>query len=300
MRTVRILTSLLLVGGGIFGAVGTAAADDPSDAPSDSGASGSPSPGASDGANGPTEAGTSFRTAAKMKPDQRAVADASTGDYLYWTLPLDSGQRATVKAKVKLPETARHGAATWQLDVYDGLRRRQACTYGAQSRAAAKDAGSVELSCTLRPVRAWADQWANDPLPGSYYVRLTVVDLPQEDLGLPVHAEVEATATDAGGGQAVDGALAAPLVPGIGAHTGAAQPEGSGSPSADGEAQEDEDGTAKQSAALGEPDGGWSSGWWSDRWIWTAAGGLLAALAGIAGYSVTRGSGRPSRVPPGA
>ncbi|MEV0373311.1 hypothetical protein AB0I10_26435 [Streptomyces sp. NPDC050636] len=285
MHAARILTTLLLVGGGLFGATGAAMADGPSDGPSDassdSSPSGSPSPSAD--AAGPTEAGTSFRTAARMKLDQRAVADASTGDYLYWVLPLDSGQRATVKAKVKLPGTARHGAATWQLDVYDGLRRRQACTYGAQSRAAAKDAESVELSCTLRPVRAWAEPWANDPLPGSYYVRLTVVDLPQEDLGLPVHAEVEATAADAGGGQAVDGALSAPLVPGIGTA-----------------ADDDENGATQQSAALGEPDGGWSSGWWSDRWIWTAAGGLLAALAGIAGYSVTRGSGRPSRVPPGA
>ncbi|MFI7412086.1 hypothetical protein ACIBU0_25790 [Streptomyces sp. NPDC049627] len=48
-----------------------------------------------------------------------------------------------------------------------------------------------------------------------------------------------------------------------------------------------------------DPEDGWSSGWWSDRWVWTALGGALAALAGVGGYALTRGSGRPSRVPPG-
>lgn len=199
-------------------------------------------------------------------------------------LPVDAGQRATVKAKVTLPQSARHGAATWQLDVYDGLRRHQACMYGARTRTAAQDAGSVELSCTLRTVRAWAEPWSNDPLPGSYYVRLTVVDLPKDDLGLPVHAEVDATTADTGGAHAVDGTLAAPLVPGASTAT----------------PQAEESTASGEPAALGEPDGGWSSGGWSDRWLWTAAGGLLAALAGLAGYRFTRGSGRPSQVPPGA
>ncbi|MFE3548438.1 hypothetical protein ACFXN2_07180 [Streptomyces kronopolitis] len=276
MRTVRTLMTAVLAGAALFGAAGTALAD-------------SPSPSASSSADGepaaPTEAGTSFRTATAIRPDQPATADASTGDYLYWVLPVDAGQRATVKAEVSLPQAAaRHGAATWQLDVYDGLRRRQSCTYGAQTRTAAAESGSVELSCTLRTVRAWAEPWANDPLPGSYYVRLTVVDLPKDDLGLPVHAEVKATAADTGGAHAVDGALAAPLVPGAATAT----------------PQDGESPAGQQSVAADGPDGGWSSGWWSDRWIWTAVGGLLAALAGIAGYRLTRGSGRPSRIPPGA
>ncbi|MER7462348.1 hypothetical protein [Streptomyces sp. NPDC097981] len=275
MRTVRILTAAALSVGGVLGLAGAAAADTPA-------ASASASPGGK--ASGPTEAGTAFRTATAIRPGQRATAEASTGDYLYWVVPLDSGQRATVKATVKLPPAAnRHGASTWQLDVYDGLRRRQACTYGAQQAAAAKEADSVELSCTLRTVRPGAEPWANDPLPGSYYVRLTVVAVAEEDLGLPVRAEVEAATRDTGGAFAVDGALAAPLVPGIGKTAQA----GSGS-------------SAKQPAAVGEPEGGWSGGRWSDRWVWTAAGGLLGALAGIFGYSVTRGRGRPSRVPPGA
>lgn len=271
MHTLRILAAAALAAGGVLGAGGAAAADTPAPSPSPSGK-----------ASGPTEAGTAFRTATPVRPGQRATADASTGDYLYWVLPLDSGQRATVRAQVKLPPSAgRHGASTWQLDVYDGLRRRQACTYGTQTAAAAREAGSVELSCTLRTVRPGAEPWANDPLPGSYYVRLTVLDAAQEDLGLPVHAEIEASTADTGGAFAVDGALAAPLVPGI-----AAQQAAAGGP-------------GKKPAALGEPEGGWAGGRWSDRWIWTAAGGVLGALAGIFGYSLTRGRGRPSRVPPG-
>lgn len=269
MRTARALTTALLAGTALFSAAGAAAADDPSPTPSKSAA-------------GPTEAGTGFRNATAIEQGQTATATASAGDYLYWVFPADAGQRATVKATVTLPEAAdRHGGSTWQLDVYDGLRRRQSCMYGMQTKGAAKDAATVELSCTLRTVRSWAEPWDNDPLPGSYYVRLTVTDLPEEDLGLPVRAEVEATSADSGGAYAGDGSLAAPLV--AGATT-----------------KEDEGSAPKQAAALSEPDGGWASGWWSDRWIWTVAGGLLGALAAIAGYSVTRGSGRPGRVPPTA
>ncbi|HEY9437600.1 MAG TPA: hypothetical protein VIS29_02920, partial [Streptomyces sp.] len=182
MRTIRrstvrrSLVGAVLASMALLTTAGTALADDPS-------ASASPSPG--DGDAGPTEAGTSFRTATAIQQDQAATATASTGDYLYWTFPADAGQRATVTAKVTLPDSAtRHGASTWQVDVYDGLRRRQACMYGHQTRKAAQDATTVELSCVLRTVRAGSEPWANDPLPGSYYIRLTVVDLPAEDLGL--------------------------------------------------------------------------------------------------------------------
>ncbi|MFE6281733.1 hypothetical protein [Streptomyces sp. NPDC057877] len=241
--------------------------------------SASPSPSADDGA--PTEAGTSFRTATEIDQGVTATANGSAGDYLYWSFPADTGQRPTVRATVKLPEA--HAAETWQLDVYDGLRRRQACQYGAQTRTAAQDAASVELACTLRTVRAWSEPWANDPLPGTYYVRLTVVGLRTADLGLPVAAEVEVDSKDIGGSAAVDGSLAEPLVPGVAVSS-------------------EQDGREESSAVLSaiDPDDGWASGWWSDRWVWTAVGGVLAALAGVAGYSLTRGSGRPSRVPPGA
>lgn len=260
MRVTRIPAVALLVGGALLGAAGTGVADSPS-----------ASPGNAEGNAAPTEAGTTFRTATAIEQDQRATARASTGDYLYWVFPADAGQRATVHATVTLPGSAtRTGSSTWQIDVYDGLRRRQACMYGRQTVTAPQQAETVELSCTLRPVRAWAEPWANDPLPGSYYVRLTVVDLPEKDLGLPVQAEVEATAVDTGGSHAVDGSLAAPLVPG-------AAPDG-----------DERDGTAAS-----EPEDGWTSGWWTDRWLWTAAGGVLGALAGIAGYTLTRGRARP-------
>ncbi|MET8682727.1 hypothetical protein ABZV77_00755 [Streptomyces sp. NPDC004732] len=260
MRTTRVVRRFAVTTGAallaLTGTAGAATADD-------------------DKPEAVTEAGTSFRTATALRIDQEATAEASTGDYLYWAFPVDTGQRATVHATVKLPDAAtRHAASTWQVDVYDGLRRRQACRLGTPTKTAAQDAASVSLSCSLRTVRSWSEQWANDPLPGTYYLRLTVTDLKADDLGQPVRAEAKVTATDAGGAQAVDGTLAEPLVPGAGSDK-------------------------QQTAAAVEPEDGWSGGWWSSRWLWTAAGGVLAALAGVGGYALTRGSGRPARVPQG-
>jgi hypothetical protein len=243
----------------------------------------SPSPSASDDGSAPTTAGTSFRTATEIDQGRQATANGSTGDYLYWSFPADAGQRPTVRATVKLPET--HGTQTWQIDVYDGLRRRQACQYGAQTRTAAQGTASVELACVLRTVRAWSETWANDPLPGTYYIRLTAVNVATADLGQPIHTTVRADSKDIGGSAAVDGSLAQPLVPGIAVSS----------------KSDAEDGDSSKSAVLSsiEPEDGWASGWWSDRWVWTAIGGVLAALAGIGGYALTRGTGRPSRVTPG-
>ncbi|MEU6465465.1 hypothetical protein [Streptomyces sp. NPDC046976] len=267
MRAVRVLSALgtTLLALGL--AAGPAAADS------------SPSPSASDGSgsSAPTQAGTSFRTATELQQGQQATASGSTGDYLYWSFPADTGQRPTVKATVKLPQT--HGAETWQLDVFDGLRRRQSCQYGASSRSAEQGANSVELACVMRTVRGWAEPWANDPLPGTYYVRLTVVDMGAADLGQPVNAEIQVDSKDIGGPSAVDGSLGKPLVPGIAVKS---------------EAQGDDSKTAVLSS-FGSRDG-WSSGWWSDRWVWTGIGAVLAALAGIGGYALTRGHGRPPTV----
>jgi hypothetical protein len=258
MRIVRVMSAALLMLGL---AVSPAVADaSPSASPSDDGGA-------------PTEAGTSFRTATEIEQGQQATASGSAGDYLYWSFPADSGQRPTVRATVKLPDT--HAAETWQIDVYDGLRRRQPCQYGAQTRTAAAGTSSVELACVLRTVRAWSEPWANDPLPGTYYIRLTAVDLPTSDLGLPVGAEVRVGSEDVGGSAAVDGSLAEPLVPGIAARS-----------------EDSEEGSSAVLAGL-EPEDGWASGWWSDRWVWTVVGGALAALAGVGGYALTRGSGRP-------
>jgi hypothetical protein len=160
-----------------------------------------------------------------------------------------------VKATVKLPSSSRSGAQTWQLDVYDGLRRRQACQYGTQTRTAAQGAASVDLACTLRTVRAWSEPWADDPLPGTYYIRLTAVGLGSADLGMPANAEVRVDSKDIGGSAAVDGSLARPLVPGIATTS-----------------QKSSDSEAATLSSL-KPDDGWASGWWSDRWVWTAIGG---------------------------
>ncbi|MBZ4323603.1 hypothetical protein [Streptomyces huiliensis] len=245
MRIARTLTAGLLAAGALFTVSGAAAAD---------------APAGTKGQNGdPTEAGTSFRTATAVKQDQKATADGTTGDYLYWQFPAGAGQRPTAKATVKLPEaSARHGAATWQLDVFDGLRRRQACAEGERTKRVSQQDTTVTLSCTLRVVRPYAERWSNDPLPGAYYVRLTVADGPDQDMGLPVHAEVEATAEDAGGKYAEGGELGAPL------HAG----------------------------AVSEPEDGWNGSWWSDRWVWTVGGAVLGALAAIGGYTLTR---RPRR-----
>ncbi|MEY9995393.1 hypothetical protein ABIE67_007425 [Streptomyces sp. V4I8] len=267
MRITRVLSAAALM-------LGLAAAPAVADS--------SPSPSASEDGGAPTRAGTSFRTATEFEQGRTATASASTGDYLYWSFPADAGRRPTVKATVKLPDT--HAAETWQIDVYDGLRRRQACQSGAQTRTAASDAASVEVACVLRTVRAWSEPWADDPLPGTYYIRLTVVDVPASDLGLPVDAEVRVDSKDIGGAAAVDGSLAAPLVPGAGAITQGGE----------------EESTKEALLASLEPSDGWASGWWSDRWVWTAIGGVLAALAGVGGYALTRGAGRPTRVPPGA
>ncbi|MFE4970377.1 hypothetical protein [Streptomyces sp. NPDC056660] len=266
MSITRVLSAALLAVGL---AAGPAVADDAS-----------PSPSASQDSGAPTQAGTSFRTATELEQGQQATASGSTGDYLYWSFPADAGQRPDVKATVKLPDS--HAAQTWQIDVYDSLRRRQACQYGAATRTAAQGTASVQLACVMRTVRGWSEPWANDPLPGTYYVRLTVVDLGNADLGQPVSAEVRVDSKDIGGSAAVDGSLAKPLVPGIAVSS-----------------EKSDDSKAAVLSSFGSDDG-WSSGWWTDRWVWTGIGGVLAALAGIGGYALTRGAGRPYRVPPGA
>lgn len=257
MRTARLLTvgaASLLAAATVALTAGAAVADDPTaNGTADPSATASADPGDAP----PTQAGTNFLTATVVRQGQQATADASAGDYLYWVFPADTGQNVTAKATVTFPSTAaRHGASTWQLDVYDGLRRRQACRFGAQTRTAAADATSVELVCKLRAIRAWAEPWSNDPLRGGYYLRLTVLDLPAADLGQPVKAAVEATSDGTAGRQAVDGSVT-PVV-------------------------------SANSPAV-EPSGGWAGTWWSPRWLWTAGGGLLAALAAVGGHRLARG-----------
>lgn len=276
MRAKRTFAGLLLTGVALLATAGAPAAlaDDGTPSPSQSG----------DAGTGPTEAGTSFRTAQFFTAGQEATADASSGDYLYWMVPIDAGLRATVKATVSFPDTsARQGATTWQVDVYDGLRRHQPCVYGSATKTLSAVAGQVTVSCTLRTVRAWAEPWSDDPLPGDYYIRVTAVSAAQADLGVPMHAAVDVSTSDKGGAAAVGGRLAAPLVPGAGTTSGdgAAEPTPTDTASGDGSTDTD-------AAPANEPDGGWSSGWWTSRWLWTGGGAVLAALAGIGGYHLSR------------
>lgn len=235
-------------------------------------ASATPTP--SPGAATVERAGTSFLTATPVGAGQPVQVAATIGDYLYWSFSATAGQQAEIALTVALPPGKRTGTSTWTVDVFDGLRRRQACTAGAQTPTAAADATEVRLGCTLRRVRSWAEPWSGDPLPGTYFVRLSVVDLPESDLGLPIQVDMLVGATDAGT-SADDGELKAPLVPPArpGKLVAAA---GSPDPSASPNLVAEEEDTALD--------------WLPDlsaRWIWTTVGGVLAAVAGVVGFSLT-------------
>ena len=237
-------------------------------AAADSG-TGEPSPGATT----VTKAGTSFLTATRVDPGQPVRVAASTGDYLYWSFSAAAGEVDDVAITVTLPEaSSRHGASIWAVDIFDGMRRRQACTAGAQTPTAGAGDASVTLGCTLRRVRPWAEPWSGDPLPGTYYVRLAVTDLPEQDRGLATQVDMLISADDQSDTAPEDGRLKAPLVPAakpgavIAADAAANQPE-----------QDD--------------DGGLFDGWFdgfSGRWIWTGVGGILAAVGGVVGFALTR------------
>lgn len=264
MRTLRLLGTAALLAAAALGTLGGPAAADDSTASPTSTATPTATP--SDAA--PTQAGTDFRTAVAVQQGVQATASASAGDYLYWQFPADSGQHVTVKATVTFPAAeTRHGASTWQIDVYDGLRRRQPCRYGVQTATADASAATVQLACHLRTVRSWSEPWSNDPLRGAYYVRLTVVDLPSADLGLPVQAAVEAISSGTAGSQAVDGSVA-PVATANGPEV--------------------------------RPSDGWAGTWWSPRWLWTGGGGLLAVLVALGTHRLARGPVDLSAGPRGA
>ncbi|MFF3668023.1 hypothetical protein [Microtetraspora malaysiensis] len=243
----------------------------------------SPSPSASESLAPVTTAGSSFLTATAVQPGQPVQLAGSTGDYLYWSFTSEAGRTDKIAITVTLPPKAsRHGASSWAVDVFDGLRRRQACTAGAQTPTAAAGAASVTLGCTLRKVRSWAEPWSGDPLPGTYYVRLAVTELPEEDLGLPMQVAMRISAHDSDDIQPEGGKLTTPLTQPIAA--------GTVQTSAPPVAAEKEKGT------------GWSWSWdWlpdlSTRWAWTAVGGVIAAITGVGGYSLTRHPRRRRRRP---
>ncbi|NJP66534.1 hypothetical protein [Streptomyces spiramenti] len=292
-RAARPVTVLALAAGLLLAAAPAALAQDAETSEEEGATDG---PGA-DPAADPTEAGTGFRDAAVLGESGRGTARATVGEFLYWAFPVAAGHDATADATITFEDDGeRSGPSVWQLDVYDGLRRKQACVGGDATVEAAADADEVVLGCALRTVRSWAEPWSGDPLPGAYFVRLTAVDLPEEDLGLPVSVVVRTTTEDAGGAHARGGDLGAPLVP---TPRAGSLDTGDGADPAD-EADEAESGSDADAAdpttddgvrfagVVNEPDGGWNGGWWSDRWLWTAGGGVLGALAALGGYTLVR------------
>ncbi|MEU1587177.1 peptidase [Micromonospora sp. NPDC005710] len=229
----------------------------------------------SPGATPVNRAGTSFLTATPITAGQPVRVDASIGDHLYWSFPAAAGQVHEITATVTFPK-GRSGASTWTVDVFDGLRRRQACTAGAQTPAVDAKASNVVLGCTLRQVRQWAEPWSADPLPGTYVVRLSVIDLPEADLGAPVDVDLLVGTIADRGASADDGELAAPLVPNTRAGTVL-----NAVPPADADADDESDPLTDWLPDLGS------------RWVWTSIGGVLAAVAGVFGFAVTRRPRRP-------
>ncbi|MBB2942521.1 hypothetical protein FB565_002234 [Actinoplanes lutulentus] len=220
---------------------------------------------------GVSSAGTSFLTAVAISPAQPVRVSAVTGDYLYWSFSAAAGENPELAATVGLPE--RTGAQSWTVEVFDGLRRRQACVAGEQNPVAATTATSVTLGCRLRQVRSWAEPWDGDPLPGTYYVRLSTTEMPEQDLGLPVTVDLTLTAPrgDTGADQ---GELEAPLVP-----VNRPGQVLTASPA------------VSASASAASSDFSLSADWvpdFSSRWVWTAGGGVLAAITGLIGFSWTR------------
>ncbi|MFC0507901.1 peptidase [Micromonospora costi] len=266
MRTTLLRSVVALVAAGGPALLPAAALAAPSGAPT-------PSP----GAETVTRAGTSFLTSTTIAAGQPVQVRASAGDYLYWSFSAEAGQVHDVAATVTFPRD-RSGASTWTLEVFDGLRRRQACTDGAQTPTVDKAAGSVSLGCTLREVRPWAEPWSGDPLPGTYFVRLSVVDVPEPDLGAPVDVELLVATDGEGGTPADDGELSTPLVPNT--RPGAVLSDVQAAAPVDDEDDERGLGDLVTLPALGS------------RWIWTTAGGILAAVAGVVGFALTR---RPRR-----
>ena len=248
-------------------------------APAGVAASPSPSPSGSGAAAPVTSAGTTFLTATPLAAGQRADVPASTGDYLYWAFAASEGQTDTVHVTVTLPPAAdRHAAQSWSVELFDGLRRRQSCTAGPQNATAAKAAASVTLSCTLRQIRSWAEPWSGDPLPGTYYVRLSVADVAQQDLGLAARVQLHVTAKGgADDAQPEGGSLKAPLVPPVNAGSTAAP--GSTAPAAPSPAAPSAPASAApgtvEVAAPAAEESHWYSdlfSGWNGRWFWTIGG----------------------------
>ncbi|MCF2530951.1 peptidase [Yinghuangia soli] len=249
-------------------------------------ATSTPSPNATGGSGGSSGAGnssgtnvlpgTSFLTAGKMEAETSTTATASTGEYMYWSFPALAGQDVSAKVTLTLPG-GRTAPTTWRVDVFDGIRRHQPCAIGRpQATAQAADA-EVKIDCGPRTIRPWSEAWSADPLPGTYYVRIAATEIQEKDLGLKLKVTLELTADgdgDIGPDAGQDDSLKAPLVP-ITRGGQVLQP---------GQAAETRKVTM---AGFDTGDDAWLSGT-TGRWVWTAAGGVVAMLLGISGFMFAR------------
>ncbi len=106
-----------------------------------------------------------------------------------------------------------------------------------------------------------------------------MAELADRDLGMPVEVDLLVSLLGDEGAPADDGTLKTPLVPPVKAGTIL-----------------DEQALSPTSAQEDAEDGSWFdgisfTGWIPDlssRWIWTTAGGILAAVAGVVGFAMTR------------
>ncbi|NUU25435.1 MAG: peptidase [Streptomycetaceae bacterium] len=243
-------------------------------------ASGTPSPGSTGSGSGSQAndvvPGTTFLTAGKMESDTTTTATASTGEYMYWSFPALAGQDVSAKVTLTLPG-GRTAPTTWRVDVFDGIRRHQPCATGRPQAAAAPTDTEVKIDCGPRTIRPWSEAWDADPLPGTYYVRVAATDITEKDVGLRLQVKLELDAKgggDIGPDAGQDDALKAPLVP----ITRAGQPLQQGQVA---------DTRKVTMAGFDSDDDAWLSGT-TGRWVWTAAGGVVAMLLGVGGYLFAR------------
>ncbi|WP_436776679.1 peptidase [Yinghuangia sp. YIM S09857] len=220
--------------------------------------------------------GTSFLTAGKMEADTSTTTSGSVGEYMYWSFPALAEQDVAAKVTLTLPNDL-SSATTWRVDVFDGIRRHQPCASGRPQVSAPPPETEVRIDCGPRTIRPWSEAWSADPLPGTYYVRVSALEFDEKDVGRKIGVKLELSAKgggDSGPDAGQDDALKAPLVPVTQA----------GKPLQPGQVAETRKVTL---AGFDSGDDAWLSGT-TGRWVWTSAGGVVAMLLGVGGYLFSR------------
>ncbi|MEU8132545.1 peptidase [Streptodolium elevatio] len=256
----------------LVGGPAVAATDSPT--PGGSGGSGS-KPGNSTSATNVLP-GTSFLTAGKMEAETSTTTSGAVGEYMYWSFPALAEQDVSAKVTLTLPNGL-SAPTTWRVDVFDGIRRHQPCATGRPQLSALPSDTELRIDCGPRTIRPWAEAWSADPLPGTYYVRVSALEFNEKDVGRKIGVKLELTAKgggDSGPDAGQDDALKAPLVPVTQA----------GRPLQPGQVAETRKVTL---AGFDDGDDAWLSGT-TGRWVWTSAGGVVAMLLGVGGFLFAR------------